>query len=97
MAVRRRIAQYDQKGNLLGVYDSIREAEQLYSCTHISSVCRGERSQEKGYVWRYVPEERNEEGETQDVNAAGETRERNTTEKTQEMNAAGETREQKES
>ena len=52
----RKVLQYDLDGNLVGVYSSIREAERKYRCTHISSVCRGERNFEKGFVWRYAPD-----------------------------------------
>ena len=49
----RSVIQYDSLGNMLQRYDSIKEAQELYNCTHISTVCRGRRAQEKGYYWEY--------------------------------------------
>ena len=53
MGITRSVIQYDLSGNRLDRYDSIKEAQELYNCTHISSVCRGRRKQEKGYFWEY--------------------------------------------
>ncbi len=44
---------YDDHGNMIDRFDSIREAQDLYQCSHISSVCRGRRNRDGGYVWRY--------------------------------------------
>ena len=54
MSVCRPVIQYDDAGNELGRFNSIQEAQELFSCTHISSVCSGRRLHEKGYVWRYA-------------------------------------------
>ena len=53
MSEKRRVIQYDDYGNELNRYGSIDEAQKIYNCTHISSVCRGKRLHDKGYVWRY--------------------------------------------
>lgn len=49
------ITQYDMKGNVIGVYKTIAEAEEKthvsYAC--ISNVCRGKYIAAGGYVWRY--------------------------------------------
>ena len=56
MSEKRSVLQYDDYGNLLSRYGSIQEAQNEYHCTHISSVCRGKRQHDKGYVWRYEHE-----------------------------------------
>ena len=56
MSEKRSVFRYDEHGNLLSRYSSIKEAQALYHCTHISSVCRGKRRQDKGFGWRYEHE-----------------------------------------
>lgn len=34
-------------------YSSIKEAESIYSISHISGVCRRHRKSDGGYIWRY--------------------------------------------
>lgn len=34
-------------------YSSIKEAETVYSISHVSGVCRRRRKSDGGYVWRY--------------------------------------------
>ena len=53
MSVKRSVIRYDDTGHPLQRYASIKEAQAEYACTHISSVCRGRRMHDKGYVWRY--------------------------------------------
>lgn len=49
------VCQYDMSGNLVACYDSAREAARLlgFDQSHISEVCRGEKQQYNGFVWRY--------------------------------------------
>ena len=56
MSEKRSVIQYDDFGNELNRYKSIKEAQEVYNCTHISSVCRGKRMHDKGYVWKYEHE-----------------------------------------
>ena len=54
----RAIEAFDRLGNLIGVYDTAREAAEvldLGTCwKHIPSVCRGKRPHTKGYVFKYA-------------------------------------------
>ena len=54
MSEKRSVFRYDEHGNLLSRYSSIKEAQALYHCTHISSVCRGQRNKDGGFIWRYA-------------------------------------------
>ena len=56
MSERRSVIRYDDYGNALSRHNSIQEAQELFNCTHISSVCSGKRKPDKGYVWRYEHE-----------------------------------------
>lgn len=56
MSEKRSVIQYDDCGNMLSRFNSIQEAQEIFNCTHISSVCRGKRQHDKGYVWRYEHE-----------------------------------------
>lgn len=55
--MKRKVVQYTRDGyRPLRLFNSIREAEHEYNITHISSVCRGKRRTDGGYVWRYIEE-----------------------------------------
>ena len=56
MSEKRSVIRYDDYGNALSRHNSIREAQEIFDCTHISSVCSGKRKHDKGYVWRYEHE-----------------------------------------
>ena len=47
------VKQYDLNGNYIRTWPSIKEAQAEYHITHISSVCRGHRRTDGGYVWKY--------------------------------------------
>lgn len=54
---RRAVVQYSLDGEKLNAYSSIREArEACRKATHISSVCRGYRKTDAGYIWKYAEE-----------------------------------------
>ena len=53
----RKVVRYDEAGNALERFDSIREAQEKYGCTHISLICRGRRLKEHGLYWGYEGEE----------------------------------------
>ncbi len=48
------VIQYDLSGRELCRYASVREAQLIYGITHISSVCRGQRNKDGGFIWRYA-------------------------------------------
>lgn len=57
----KQIAQYDKQGNLLKVYDSVKEAsaDTGIHFSNIYRVCKGERKTAGGYIWRdYIKEEK---------------------------------------
>ena len=56
MSERRSVIRFDDNGNALSRHNSIQEAQEIFRCTHISSVCSGKRKHDKGYVWRYEHE-----------------------------------------
>lgn len=60
---KRPVEQYDLDGNFIGRYNSIHEATKLAGCSHsaILNCCRGLYKQTKGYVWKFVDEEGEEE------------------------------------
>lgn len=41
-------------GDVIKIWDSIKEAEAKYGKSHISCCCRGKRNKSKGYRWEYV-------------------------------------------
>ena len=47
------VVQYTKAMSELHRYSSIKEAETVYSISHISGVCRRRRKSDGGYVWRY--------------------------------------------
>lgn len=53
----RQVYQYTLDGELVGVYESAREAARQtgFNQSHISACCRGELKTHKGYIWSYVP------------------------------------------
>lgn len=55
---RRKINQYDLKGNFIKTWDSIREANNFYKTSHISECCNNnsKRNIAKGYIWKYANE-----------------------------------------
>jgi len=50
---KKRIIQYTKDGEELRRFDSICDAQAAYHITHISSVCRGRRKSDGGFIWRY--------------------------------------------
>lgn len=50
------VAQYDNKMNLISMYESAREAERITGIGYklISRVCNGERKQTHGYIFRFI-------------------------------------------
>ena len=50
---KRGVVQYTKSMSELHRYSSIKEAEAVYSISHISGVCRRRRKSDGGYVWRY--------------------------------------------
>lgn len=52
---KKQVYQYDTDKNLLDIFNSVAEASRIsgLSKTSISRVCRGERKQTGGYLWRY--------------------------------------------
>ncbi|MDO4478480.1 MAG: hypothetical protein Q4B73_05550 [Lachnospiraceae bacterium] len=49
----RKIVQYSLEGERLRTFNCIREAQDQYGLSHISSVCRGKRFSDGGYKWAY--------------------------------------------
>ena len=60
------VVQYSMDMQVLGAFDSIREAQRAYGITHVSSVCQRKRVTDGGFVWRYdddvAPNEFSREG-----------------------------------
>lgn len=56
-----RVSQYDLDGNYITTYKSMREAGDTIGIGHcnISLVCKGEREQAGGFIWRYADEVEN--------------------------------------
>ena len=55
------VYQYDKQGNLVNVYDTILSvAEDGFSFGNVTNCCRGIRKTSSGYVWSYVPLDKNE-------------------------------------
>jgi group I intron endonuclease len=52
----RKVAQYDKEGNLIKIWDYIKQAEKELGipATNISKCCRGKYKTAGGFVWRYV-------------------------------------------
>lgn len=60
--VTRKVLVYDLSYNLIGEYRSIEQAARelnVKSTVHVAAVCRGERKQTCGYIWRYKNEDKN--------------------------------------
>lgn len=53
---KRKVLQCTREGQPIKLYGSIREAEREHRISHISSVCRGKRRSDGGYIWRYAEE-----------------------------------------
>lgn len=55
---RKKVIQYDKDGNLIKIYDGIREAQRLtgITCQNILNCCRGRQKTAGGYIWRYYKE-----------------------------------------
>jgi len=49
----RRVVKYSKDGEKLETYGSIREAQNTYHISHVSSVCSGRRMTDGGFIWRY--------------------------------------------
>ena len=51
----KKVNKYDLNGNYIQTYNSIKEAQnQNPKCSNISKVCRGERKQAGGFIWKYA-------------------------------------------
>ena len=50
----RSVVQYTKSMEKVREWSSIHEAQEAYNISHISSVCRGERRSDGGFVWRYA-------------------------------------------
>lgn len=51
----RPVNKYDLNGNYIRTYNSIAEAKiQNHKCSNIVKVCRGERKQTGGFIWKYA-------------------------------------------
>ena len=58
---RRKVNQYDLKGNFIKQYNSITEAKKYYGKNiHIIACCQKKRKQAGGYIWRYANEDNSE-------------------------------------
>lgn len=52
---RRKVSKYDLNGNYIQTYISIKEAKsQNPKAGHLNAVCRGERKQAGGFIWKYA-------------------------------------------
>lgn len=53
--IARKVAQYDENGTLLAVYNSMNQAQRNTGCKgrHIGEVCLGKRKTCGGFIWRY--------------------------------------------
>ena len=52
---RRKVSKYDLNGNYIQTYTSIAEAKsQNPKAKHLNDVCRGERKQAGGFIWKYA-------------------------------------------
>ncbi|MCQ2544314.1 MAG: hypothetical protein MJ126_09140 [Lachnospiraceae bacterium] len=51
-----KVIQYDLQGNIIKIYDSVREAnlQTGIACCNISRVCKGKRKSAGGYMWKYT-------------------------------------------
>lgn len=54
--IKRKVNQYDLKGNFIKQYESLKQAEKETGVLsqNIGEVCRGQQKYAKGYLWRYV-------------------------------------------
>ena len=55
--IKKRVGRYDKHGNLLEIFDSVREAKDKYY-GYISGCCKGKVKSVKGFVWKYIEEEK---------------------------------------
>jgi len=54
----KQVCQYDTNGNLIKIYNNIREAEKIFgNYTTINNCCIGDVITAYGYVWRYIDDE----------------------------------------
>lgn len=53
---KRKVNQYDLKGNFIKTWNSIKEANEYYKTTHISECCNrnAKRKKSKGFLWEYA-------------------------------------------
>lgn len=52
----KKVCQYDMQGNIVRVWDSVKDATEQLGIRNISQACRGLRKQAGGYKWRYKNE-----------------------------------------
>jgi len=48
------VCQYDKTGNLIKIFNSVKEAENETCASSISDVCKGKAKTSGGFVWRYI-------------------------------------------
>lgn len=58
-SIKQPVAQYDKQGNLIAVFDGVREAERALNLSNdtVGKVCRGEKGRKTagGFVWKFHP------------------------------------------
>lgn len=52
-ALKVKVAQMDNNGNIIKIWDSITDIVASIGATHVSECCRGKRKTDKGYKWKY--------------------------------------------
>ena len=52
----KKVCQYDMQGNIVRVWDSVKDATEQLGIRNISQACRGLRNKAGGYMWRYYDE-----------------------------------------
>lgn len=51
----KRVGRFDLNGNLIEVYESVREsARKGFTLSGVSGVCRGKKKTHKGFIWKYL-------------------------------------------
>ncbi len=57
--LRKKVGQYSLEGNLIKIWDSIKECENYgFHRVHISECCKCKRKTHKGFIWKYYEEEK---------------------------------------
>lgn len=53
------VAQYDKQGNLIKIWDCVKQASEELGISHISDCCRCKRKSAGGFMWKYYKEDGN--------------------------------------